>query len=85
MLNVRVIERYLSSVGQTSAAPRSRIGTPRRAELCPTLTGRLLLSIERLAIEAERLFGTAPGERDARAAVAVVVDARRALGYVLYF
>jgi hypothetical protein len=47
--------------------------------------GGSLSAIERLAYEPQRLFGAAPGERYARAAVAVVVDARRALGYVLYF
>src|SRR3712207_8559176 len=38
---------------------------------------------ERLADELERLFGASPGEGDARAAVPVVVDARRAGGHLL--
>jgi hypothetical protein len=38
---------------------------------------------ERSADEPERLFGAAPGERDARPAVPVVVDPRWAVGYVL--
>src|SRR5215218_1994962 len=58
----------------TSSAP----GRPR--------SGSALFSIrERSAHEPERLCGAAPGERDARPAVPVVVDPRWAVGYILQF
>lgn len=38
---------------------------------------------ERSADEPERLCGAAPAERDARPSVPVIVDPRRAVGYVL--
>ena len=68
--------------GGRSFLPRRRAGVGVEGARAVTPLSLLVL-LHRLADEGERILGAAPRERDARAAVPVVVDARDAVGYVL--